>query len=397
MNQVSQLDISNATEKFDKINQTRTTLIPFISIIAQILGGIAILFGVYFAWNNFKIAQENLRNSQEGQITERYTRAVNQLGSKELEIKLGGIYALERIANESEKDYWPIIEILTAYVRKNSSVDSQLKEPILNIVPISMDIQDNESKKSNVSEVVDVSIDIQAIMIVIARRKHDYMNGETNPLNLKRTNLRKYDLFKANLHGAYLTGANLSGAELSWANLSRADLLSEANLSGANLHGANLQGAYLTGANLTGANLRGAKLQKAYFTGANLHGADLTGANLQGAYLLKAYLLKADLIEANLQEAKLEGANLSGANLDNANLEEANFEKANLSGAVFTWADLSGANLSGADLSKANLYNTKNLDIEQLLTVKTLFRAQFDPELKRQLKEKYPNLFKEPM
>ena len=40
-----------------------------------------------------------------------------------MEIRLGGIYALERISNESEKDYWPIMEILTAYVRKNSSVE----------------------------------------------------------------------------------------------------------------------------------------------------------------------------------------------------------------------------------------------------------------------------------
>lgn len=33
---------------------------------------------------------------------------------------LSGIYALERIAQDSKKDHWPIMEILTAYVRENA-------------------------------------------------------------------------------------------------------------------------------------------------------------------------------------------------------------------------------------------------------------------------------------
>ena len=66
---------------------------------------------------------------------------IDQSGNPAIEIQLGGIYALERIANESEKDYWPIMEILTAYVRNNYSVDSQLKENNLGIKAISTEIQ----------------------------------------------------------------------------------------------------------------------------------------------------------------------------------------------------------------------------------------------------------------
>jgi hypothetical protein len=62
-----------------------------------------------------------------------------------VEIRLGGIYALERITNELEKDYWSIMEVLTAYVRKNSSVDSLLKKNKIAIKAISIDIQTNES------------------------------------------------------------------------------------------------------------------------------------------------------------------------------------------------------------------------------------------------------------
>ena len=60
--------------------------------------------------NNLKNAQETLRISQEGQITERFTKAIDQLGNKDsLAVRVGGIYALERIARDSERDHGPII------------------------------------------------------------------------------------------------------------------------------------------------------------------------------------------------------------------------------------------------------------------------------------------------
>jgi hypothetical protein len=100
VNQVSQ--ITNMTESADLVNKYRTTSVQIVAVIAQIFGSIAILIGLYFAWGNLITARDS-------QITERFTRAVDQLGNKKIEIRLGGIYALERIANESEKDYWLIM------------------------------------------------------------------------------------------------------------------------------------------------------------------------------------------------------------------------------------------------------------------------------------------------
>jgi len=158
---------------------------------------------------------------------------------------LGGIYGLERISTESKKDYWPIMEILTAYVRKNSPVQTG------NV--ISKDIE-NQNK---------VSLDIQTILTVIGRRKYSYFNGEPTYLDLQKTclkeaifrepNLKYAILISANLKRAFLDGANLEGAILCGANLEGADL------KGANLRGADLKGAILCGAILCGANLKGAK------------------------------------------------------------------------------------------------------------------------------------------
>ena len=436
--QVSQYGINNVTEKAVLVNQYRTTLNQIIATFAQIFGGIAILIGLYFAWGN-------LTTAREGQITERFTRAVDQLGAIDnignpaVEIRLGGIYALERISTESEKDYWPIMEILTAYVRKNSSADIKL-ENSADITVESIDIQGDGNINNDVPKAITVLFDIQAILTVIGRRQYSFRDGKKNYLKLYRTNLQQIDfslgnfrstsfmeanlswanLYNANLSEANLLGANLSRALFFKTNLSKADLskadLSEANLIDANLSRANLYNANLSEANLINANLSKADFSKANLSRANLIDANLTDANLWKADFTKANLFNAkltfaDLSEANLFEAELLMANLSRVNLTKANLINANLSKADLSNADLSNADLSNANLSNADLRKAKLGNidfegahlegahlegAKNLTTDQLSRVKTLYNAKLDDDLLIPLKEKYPALFEEP-
>jgi uncharacterized protein YjbI with pentapeptide repeats len=269
--QVAQFGLTNPKDLAEMENSYRATL-------AQILGGIVVGIGIYFAWGN-------LTTSREGQITERFTRAVDQLGavdqsgSPAIEIRLGGIYALERIANESEKDYWPIMEILTAYVRKNSV------------------IKDKNINSEGIEKKSAVTLDVQATLTVIGRCKKYYYNGKSDSLNLRTTYLQKANLEEANLEGAYFEGANLGGADLVGAKLFMAHLV------GADLGGANLRWADFEGAFLVGANLKDAQLYKA-----NLTWTKLVGADLRGAELWKADLEGADLTVANLEGAKLEGA-----------------------------------------------------------------------------------------
>ena len=87
----------------------------------------------------------------------------------------------------------------------------------------------------------------------------------------------------------------------------------------------------------------------------------------------------------------LGGKDLQGANLQGANLQGANLQGANLQG-----ADLEKANLRGADLEGANLKGAKNLTINQLSIVKTLYDTKLSEELLIPLKKKYPDLFEKP-
>jgi uncharacterized protein YjbI with pentapeptide repeats len=260
---------------------------------------------------NAEAANKNAETANQKQITERFSKAIEQLGSDKPEVILGGIYTLERIARDSEPDQWTIMEVLTAFVRQNAPI-----------------IEENESQSSEDQEkLLKLRISIRACLTVIAERKHPDLEN-------KRLDLTKVNISGFNLVQFKLKGFNFTGADLTEANLFGADLTG-ANLIGANLIGANLIGANLIGAYLTVANLKGAKL-----TGANLKGAKLTGANLTGAVLTGANLTGANLTGANLTEADLRGADLTFANLTLADLTFANLFGANLTGAILTGATM---------------------------------------------------------
>ena len=85
-------------------------------------------------------------------------------------------------------------------------------------------------------------------------------------------------------------------------------------------------------------------------------------------------------------------ANLAGAILGRADLSGANLQTADLSG-----TDLQGAKLVGAYLGGANLAGAKNLTIEQLSQVWTLYEAVgLAPLLMDRIRKEYPHLLERP-
>ncbi len=143
--------------------------------------------------------------------------------------------------------------------------------------------------------------------------------------------------------------------------------LNYVNLKGSNLNSANLMNASLLETNLENSRLNQTNLENANLNQANLRGAYASGANFKDAFLIKAQFENAFLIKTNFT---------------NAYLMEANLRNCYLMGADFTHASLYKADFRGA----------KGLTIEQLVTAKTLYLAQFDPELEVQVRELLPEL-----
>jgi Pentapeptide repeats (8 copies)/Protein of unknown function (DUF2934) len=218
-------------------------------------------------------------------ITESFSKAVEQLGSEKLEVRLGGIYSLERISKENPDDYWAVMETLTAFVRARSQRNERertavgLEERISkrayflweeNYRPQGADFRHKAEELEKLGE--PPTTDIAAVLTVIKRRSEGSRQREVANawcLDLSGAILKRANLLDAHLEHASLVGAHLEGA----------------NLWGAHLEGANLWGAHLEEAGLWSAHLEGANLWEVHLEGANFIGAiDLSAAQLAGAH-----------------------------------------------------------------------------------------------------------------
>ncbi|MFJ7211071.1 pentapeptide repeat-containing protein [Amycolatopsis sp. NPDC098790] len=298
------------------------------------------LGALVFTGLSLSATRDQVNVSQQSQITDRYTKAIEQIGAQgreHLQTRLGGIYALERLAYDSSRDQPTIIEVLSAFVRSAVPVANSAAAPC---------------------PPPPVGLDVQAALTVLGRR--DKANDQGAQIDLQYTCLGGAqvfgDLSEANLMGADLTGTNLTGVDLIGTNL-----------MGVNLTRASLAGANVIYADLTNANLSEALLITADFTNANLDGAHLTNANLDGAHLANATLTVPDLLDASHSHvsegvAGMGATDLTGANLTGADLTNANLTGANLTDADLTSTDLTRANLAGSNLTRARHDATTRID-----------------------------------
>jgi hypothetical protein len=299
---LSPADQAARREGRDKLqNDARTTLLQGLAALL-VLSGAGI--GAAVTLRQVRIGREQLEQArqqaqhsderlreqiaiaQEGQITERFTRAVDQLGqpgSDRLDVRLGGIYALERIAHDSPTHRLAVIEILAAFVRGHAPWPPRLPGQYHADAPI-----------DQVPSLQTRAPDIQAALTVIGRRP---TRKDDPHLDLNETDLRRAELNDADLTNVQFAGANLTKAWLSRANLTDAGLIK-----------ANLTETWLAMANLT----------ETWLVEANLTKTQLTGANLTKSWLMGANLTKAQLIDANLTGARLGGANLTQTRLRKA-------------------------------------------------------------------------------
>ncbi|MFE7570625.1 pentapeptide repeat-containing protein [Streptomyces sp. NPDC057539] len=232
-------------------------------------------------------AREDRPLAKEGQITDRYTAAVENLGADKMDVRLGGIYALQRIMKDSPRDQPTIGNVLAAYIRTHA-----VRLP---------------------AEGQGVPADVHAGLTVLATRDTD--RDTDFYLDLRLARLPGVEL--ASAQGAALSGANLTDADLTNTDLRRADLsgadLAEVNLSDAMLYEADLSPVNLANANLTNAVLAGVNLSDASLVDANLAGASLSNVDLSGANLSGANLSGLDFSSVDLYDADLRGADLTDA------------------------------------------------------------------------------------
>lgn len=204
------------------------------ALLALLAGTLAAIGAVYTA-RTFAL-------NRRGQITERFTAAIELLGHDELAIRIGGIYALERLARESHLEHAAAMDVLAAYVRQHSPWPQTRR-----------------------GRAPPAPADVQAVITVLSRRDRGHVGSE-RPLEFSATNLSGIRADDLDLRAAHLANARLDEAILVHSNFRKA------NLNGASFRRSQLLRADLRAAYLGGADFREANLSDAVLTGARYDG-----------------------------------------------------------------------------------------------------------------------------
>ena len=217
-----------------------------------------------------KTALKQADTAHQSLQNERFQKGAEMLGSDVLAVRLGGIYALERlVADHRDKYYIEVMKLLCAFGR-NPPQDSKV---------VSQGTKSDGKPTSNVLQLYQsrrLREDVQAAITAIGKRnKAD--------LSLEDEKGFELDLRVADLRNAVLTDANLSGSRifLVGADLSNA-LLLETDMSGADM-----RGAILRDTKLSGACMRATQIDDADLTGAKFNSMELNPTRGLTIYHLK--------------------------------------------------------------------------------------------------------------
>ena len=179
---------------------------------------LAAIIGLPLAIWRSKVAERQAETAQRGLLNERYQRAAEMLGSDLSAVRIGGIYALARLAGEYPGDYHlQIMSLLCAFLHHHPAVEKE-----------------NQNLEQNPE--AEFREDCREIIQVIVARS-------AAQIEIEKAEKYRLDLRELNLANANLTNADLTNADLMWADLPGAQL-GEANLANANLLGACLSGAH---------------------------------------------------------------------------------------------------------------------------------------------------------
>jgi uncharacterized protein YjbI with pentapeptide repeats len=245
-----------------------------------------------------------------------------------IEVRIGAIYALERIAKHNLDEHIQIMEILCAYVRENAPIKKQNPQKERYAKPRS---------------------DVQTALTVIGRRTEKQRNVESSP-NVMWPTVHDSDVIRETGAGknkvtkfsaALLERLNLGVAPLALSKHFNLDFslcelagvdFSEGNFANTNFRGSNLSGAQLMGANLQNCDFWDAVLKDAHLSFADMSGSRMWDANLCAARLVHTRLHcvefwdtifdeKVDITDATFYLATFREVNLSLVEISNHQIE----------------------------------------------------------------------------
>ncbi len=207
-----------------------------------ILGPFITLLTLHFTGQRADAMLRQARAVESGQITQRFSSAINQIGDDSLFMRIGGIKSLERVALDNQEDVRAVVDTLSTYIRDETSTKKKTKP----------------------------DDDIVAAVYALSRitkRHTDYIKKEED--------------IQPDLRGACLQGIKEDIESLSF----RGWNLSKIDFQNAFLPEADFQESILLEADFQGASLQAAKFKEAYIERADFKDVDgLESTQLEQAF-----------------------------------------------------------------------------------------------------------------
>ena len=258
-------------------------------------GGLAAVFAI---WRGWVAEQQSITARRQADIAnqillnERYQRGAEMIGSPALSVRMAGIYALQRLAEESPKQHEDqIVRLLCSFVRNHTENDEEFRERFKRV---------SRTDKATPE-------DVQAALAAI-RDRCQIEKIQKRPL-----------AFRVDLGGASIVGCDLTDMDLSYAILDQA-----------RLNSCNLSGSILSDAELSQTDFSGAEISECVFARAKTWKTDFSQVWGKQPDFSDTSLMRTNFSDAKWASPIFRGAMFAGCEFKNAELTSAD-----LSGAYF--------------------------------------------------------------
>lgn len=237
--------------------------------------------------------------AEQSLLDERYQKSAEMLGNDLLSVRLGGIYALQRLAEDHpERYHLQIMRLFCAFVRHPTAEETPPGSEVGSGTA-------SEVAQGQADDAREPPEDVQAVMTAV---------GSRGKRGIRQERVKRYrlDFRDADLRGARLDGANLACADFTQAKLSGVDFCGT-DLSGAKLIRADLSCPPVSKVNLNLAltamsfdqhDPRVTLMMEVDLSDADLSGADLSNAVMPYANLAGSYLVVTDLSGTDISQAR---------------------------------------------------------------------------------------------
>ena len=192
------------------------------------------------------LANRRTENDAARRITDAFTKAVELLGHENVAVRLGGIYALGRLARETKSEHPKIMDIVAAYIRQGSK--DYAKMLVAKAAGVEWDKKEGAKMLDDdllaapgdlenvVAKIENMPIDLEAAIAVIRERDvasdkklgadgflFDLSNSYMKNVDFSNTSLRRVNLSDCQIHGGIFTKTDLSGAIMVKSNFAGSD------------------------------------------------------------------------------------------------------------------------------------------------------------------------------